>query len=85
MIICETIGLFVTIWVCSALIIFLFSVFVSGSPDKIDVNTLFGSYFAVITILLLIASILFVQFRHHPEQFGYTAIEEVEETAEETE
>ena len=79
MIICETIGFFVAIWVCLALIVFLFSVFMSGSPDKIDENSITCSFFAVMTILLLLVSIFFVQFRHHPEQFGYTEIEEVEE------
>ena len=82
MIICETIGFYVAIWVCLASLTFIFSLVGSGSLDKINENSITASFFAVMAILLFIVSIFFVQFKHYPEQFGYTVIEEVEESEE---
>ena len=81
MIICETIGLFVAVMLCIGVAALILSVFISGSDNLVDnEDVLIVSFASVIVILVLIASIFFVQFRHYPEEFGYTAIEEVEET-----
>lgn len=77
MIICETIGLFVVIWVCIALLTLFCAFFVSG--ESIDEEKFTISFFGVMLFLFLIVSVVLVQFKHYPEQFGYTAIEEVEE------
>ena len=82
MIICEIIGLYVAILLCLALITFLYSLSLSGSLDEIDAYSIAVSFCTIMAILLLLASILFVQFRHYPEHFGYTAIEEAEESEE---
>ena len=78
----ESIGLFVTILVCLGVFTFIFSLFISDSKQVIDEDTILPSFFVIMLVLLLFASIFFVQFKHYPEKFGYTAIEEVEEVEE---
>lgn len=77
MIIFEAIGLFIVVLVGIVLLALLCSCFICGSD--IDEKSMEISFFYMIVVLLFIASILFVQFKHYPEKFGYTAIEEVEE------
>lgn len=82
MIIFETIGLFIVALVCIGAITLLCSFFISGDKFLDDDKAFIISFFCVIVFLLFIASIYLVQFRHYPEKFGYTAIEEVEEVEE---
>ena len=79
MIICETIGLFVAIMVCVAVLALILCAFFSGDVVDLDDDAYIVSFCGIMVLLVFIASVEFVQFRHYPEQFGYTAIEEVEE------
>lgn len=81
MILFETIGLFIIALGCIVGLTLLFSFFIS-SEFSLEDEAVITSSICVIVFLLLIASITFVQFRHYPEKFGYTAIEEVEEVEE---
>lgn len=78
MIIFETIGLFIAALVGIVGLALLWAAIIDGTTDLDETSILFG-FICAIVFLLLITSILFVQFRHYPEKFGYTAIEEVEE------
>lgn len=80
MIIFETMGLFIVALGCMGALT-LFGSFFIGGP-KINEESIVISFFGVIVALLFIASVFFVQFRHYPEKYGYTVIEEVEEVEE---
>lgn len=80
MIIFETMGLFIVALGCMGALTLFGAFFICG--PKIDKESIEISFFGVIVALLFIASIFFVQFKHYPEKFGYTAIEEVEEVEE---
>lgn len=80
MIIFETMGIFIVALGCMGALTLFGAFFICGT--KMDEESIVISFFGVIVALLFIVSIFFVQFRHYPEKFGYTAIEEVEEVEE---